>query len=204
VLALVGTGAVGMASSDDPSQKTRSTLTLSLLPDSAAFGLDEVKRGAVGFTALIRNEGGATVTVAHPNICFPAEDVPGQTRRREASHGRSEILLTIERPDGEVVVLRAGLLGFFEPGSVDHLVIPPTQTGRFHLGWFFPNARGMWEDDARAGNVFGEEGEYSVGIVFRNAFPRARIRDGATKRPRLVEAWTGEMESEKVTVDVLP
>lgn len=203
-LSLVGPGASGIAPPGDSSQKAGSAVTISLLPDSTHLDIERVKRGAVGFTARIRNEGEAAVMIAHPNICFPADYVPGETRRREDSHGRSEILLRIERPDGERVVLRVGLLGFFEPGFFDHLLLRPGGTGSFHLGWFFENARGMWEDDARAWSVFREEGEYSVSVLFRNAFPKAWIRDEATGRPRSVEAWTGEMESEEVTVTIGP
>jgi hypothetical protein len=204
LLSLVGPAASGTAPPTDSSPAVGSAVTISLLPDSATFDIESVRRGAVGFTARIRNEGSAAVMIAHPNICFPADYVQGETRSREDSRGRSEILLRIERPDGEHVVLREGLLGFFEPGNFDHLVVRPGETGRFHLGWFFQNARGMWENDARAGSVFLEEGRYSVSILFRNAFPKAWIRNESTGRPRLVEAWTGEMESEDVTVTIEP
>jgi len=204
VLQLVGPAANGLASPGDSAPKAGSAVTISLLPDSNTFDMEDVRLGAVGFTAQVRNEGAAAVLIAHPNICFPADYVPGETRRREDSHGRSEILLRIERPHGERVVLRQGLLGFFEPGHFDHRVIRPGETTSFHLGWFFENARGFWEDDARAWGVFREQGDYSVRILFRNAFPRAWIRDESTGRPRVVEAWTGEVESEAVTVTVRP
>jgi len=204
VLSLVGPAATGMTLPGHSQGPARSALTISLNPDATTIPIEDVRRGAIGFTARIRNEGEATVLIAHPNICFPADYVPGQTRRREDSHGRSEILLTIERPGGERVVLRQGLLGFFEPDNFDHRVIQPGKTASFHLGWFFENARGFWEDDARAWGVFREEGDYTVRILFRNAFPRARIHDASTGRPRVVEAWTGEMESEDVTVAIEP
>jgi hypothetical protein len=201
-LSIVAPGAGCTVLPGDSSQNDGSAVTLSLVPDSTTFDVERVRRGAVGFTARIRNEGATAIRIAHPAICFPADFEEGDTRRRQDSHGLSEILLTIERPDGERVVLREGLFGFFDPGNVDHLDIPPGGTGSFHVGWFFQNARGRWEDDARAWSIFLDEGEYGVRILFRNRFPRAWIRDGVTERPRTVEVWTGEMESEAVTVVV--
>jgi len=86
-----------------------------------------VPRGAVGFTALIRNDGKTTVTVAHPSICVPVGTKPGETRRFSDFHGKSEILLTIGRPDGATVALRDGFLHGFDPGNRRLLTIPPAR-----------------------------------------------------------------------------
>lgn len=179
-----------------------SAVTLSLVPDQTTLSLEDAGRGGVGFTARITNDGDREVKVAHPAVCFPADYEPGDTRRLEDSRGHSEILLTVVRPGGDRVVLRDGLFGLFEPGHIDHLVVGPGKAASFHLGWFFPNARGRWENDARAWRVFLDEGEYRVSVLFRNQFPKAWIRGDGTGRWELVPVWTGEMESEAVTVTI--
>jgi hypothetical protein len=204
VLALVGPVAGGQVASGPSDQGSHSAATIALVPDSPTFRIEDVQRGAVGFTARIRNEGPVTLTIAHPAMCFPADYEPGDTRRREDSHGHSEILLTIVRPDGERVVLRDGFFGLFEPGNTDHLVIGPGEVASFHLGWFFPNARGKWENDERAWTLFADEGEYRASVLFRNEFPKAWIRRESTGRGGFVPVWTGELKSDEVRVTVEP
>lgn len=172
-----------------------------LLPTSTTFEIDQVPNGAVGFTAAIKNEGAAPLTIAHPSICFPAE-YQGETRRFAESHGKSEILLKIRKPDGTTVVLRDGHLYNFEPGNIPLLTIPPNTTKTFHLGCFFQNARGRWEQDAEAARVFLLKGEYAISIAFRNIFPKAALYDEKAKGGKFIDVWTGEMESAEIIIEV--
>jgi hypothetical protein len=173
-----------------------------LLPTSTTFVIDEVPNGAVGFTALVKNEGAAPLTIAHPSICFPAEYKQGETRGFEESHGKSEILLKIRKPDGTTVVLRDGHLYYFDPGNIPLLTISPQATKTFHVGWFFQNARGRWERDDEAARVFLLKGEYAISIAFRNLFPKAALYDEATKGVKCIDVWTGEMESAEIIIEV--
>jgi len=190
--------ATGLPAAPPPTER----LTVSLRPEAVTLEADEASRGGVRFNATITNTGTAAITVAHPSICFPADYEQGSTKTREDAHGRSEIILTIIRPDGERVILRDGWMGFFDPGNLDHFVIPPGEEETFHLGWFFPNARGRWENDTAAWTVFDEPGTYRVRLLFRNLFPKAIIRDHTTGKPRWIEAWTGELESNEATLEI--
>jgi len=198
--ALLAAGCSG--SRTDARQGSRPGVSLSLAPRSASFELAQVPRGAVGFTALIRNDGKTTVTVAHPSICVPVEAAPGETRRFSDSHGKSEILLTIGRPDGTTVTLRDGFLHGFDPGNRRLLTIPPGMSMGFDLGWFFENARGRWEKDSEAARAFLSQGTYSVRLLLRNRFPRAALYDAVAGESRLVDVWTGELESPEISVAV--
>jgi hypothetical protein len=173
-----------------------------LRPTSLIFDRSRVPEGAVGFTASIRNEGTTTIRVAHPSICVPAGYTQGDRRRINDSHGESEILLTITRPDGTTVVLRDGHMHYFDPDNVPLLTIPPKGIGTFHVGWFFQNARGRWERDDEAAEVFLLKGKYRIRLMFRNAFPRGAVYDDSTKALRYIEVWTGEMESPEITIEV--
>jgi hypothetical protein len=173
-----------------------------LLPGARIFTLDEVQRGAVGFTAVIKNEGTAVLTVAHPSICVPLDYKWGETRRLGDSHGKSEILLKITKPDGSNVVLRDGCFYYFDPYNIPVIAIPPGETGSFHVGWFFQNARGRWERDDKAANLFMGKGKYKVSILLRNVFPHAVLYDESTRETRFVDVWTGERESPEVTIEV--
>lgn len=173
-----------------------------LFPGARIFTLDAVQRGAVGFTAVIKNEGRAVFTVAHPSICVPPDYKWGETRRLGDSHGKSEILLKITKPDGSNVVLRDGYFYYFDPGNIPVIAIPPKGTGSFHVGWFFQNARGRWERDDKAANLFMGKGKYKVSILFRNVFPHAVLYDESTRETRLVDVWTGEMESPEIAIEV--
>jgi len=199
-VAVVVTGGVNLA--EDAAPNLAPDVSISLTPDSKEYDLESVRRGAVGFTVEIRNSGDVALTVAHPVFCVPAGYEPGTTWRREDAHGKSEILLSIRQPDGKTVVLRDGGMALFEPGFVDHLVIPPHGTASFHLGWFFENARGRWENDPAAWRVFRQKGTYRVNVVFRNAFPKAWLRDATRGRAELVDVWTGTLESAEATLTV--
>jgi hypothetical protein len=163
--------------------------------------MDKVPQGAVNFTASIRNEGTATMAVAHPSICFPAGYKQGETRRFSDSHGKSEILLKITKPDGADVILRDGYVHYFDPGNAPLITIPPNGTGTFDVGWFFQNARGRWEQDEDAEKVFLSKGKYKVRILFRNIFPKALYNEN-TGGARIADVWTGEMESDWIAIEV--
>jgi hypothetical protein len=161
-----------------------------------------VPQGAVGFTASIKNEGTTTITIAHPSICLPASYKQGESRRFQDSHGKSEILLKITKPDGSDVVLRDGYFHYFDPGNVPLITIPPNDTGTFDVGWFFQNARGRWEQDDEAAKVFLVKGKYKIRILLRNVFPKAVLNDGNTKGVKFTDVWTGEMESAGIAIEV--
>jgi hypothetical protein len=161
-----------------------------------------VTQGVVGFSAIIKNEGPETITIAHPSMCLPADYKPGETRNISKNRGKSEILLMITKPDGTNSILRDGWMHGFDPNNVGHLTIPPGGTQTFSLGWFFLNARGRWENDAEAATTFLGKGTYKVRIILRNAFPRAFVYNMGASKPEVVSVWTGEMQSEEVTVEI--
>jgi len=173
-----------------------------LVPSSTTFEIEKVRYGAVHFTASIKNEGIATINVAHPSICIPADYKPGKLRRFSDSHGKSEILLKITKPDGTNVVLRDGYIYHFDPDNVSILTIPPNGAGTFHVGWFFENARGRWERDDEAAKVFLLKGQYKIRILFRNVLPKAALYDENTKETKFIDAWIGEIESPEITIEV--
>jgi hypothetical protein len=173
-----------------------------LLPRSATFDMGKVPQGAVGFTASIKNEGTTTIIIAHPSTCIPADYKQGEIRRFNDSHGKSEILLKITKPNGADVILRDGYLHYFDPGNVPLITIPPNGTGTFDIGWFFQNARGRWEHDDEAAKVFLLMGKYKIRILLRNVLPKAVLYDQNTKKIKFINVWTGEMESAEITIEV--
>jgi hypothetical protein len=185
-----------------PTVDSNPVASILLIPRSFTFDMDKVPQGAVGFTASITNKGTTTITIAHPSICFPADYNQGETRRFTDSNGKSEILLKVTKPDGADIILRDGFLYYFDPGNVPLITIPPNGTGTFDLGWFFQNARGRWQQDEEAAKVFLLKGKYKIRILFRNVFPRAALYDENTKGSKLIDVWTGEMESPEITIAV--
>lgn len=173
-----------------------------LVPRSVTFDIRKVPQGAVSFTASIKNEGRSEITIAHPSICCPADYKPGEVRHFTDSHGKSEILLKIRKPDGTKVILRDGYLHYFDPDNVPLLRIPPDGTAKFDVGWFFQNARGRWEQDDVAAEVFLLEGQYKVRILLRNAFPKAALYDETAREIKFTDVWTGEIESPEITIEV--
>lgn len=178
-----------------------SALSLELASDSTSYDGEGVRRGAVGFTATIRNAGSTPIVVGHPSVCFPAGYRKGQSIDARERRGNSEILLEIERPDGEIVVLRESPMSRFEPEHFDHVRLPPGGSGSFRLGWFFENARGKWEDDREAWRVFSDPGVYRVEATLRNRWPKALIRD-ASGESVFVDVWTGEIRSPEVVLQI--
>jgi hypothetical protein len=176
--------------------------SISLLPRSFVFDIGKVPQGAVSFTASIKNEGATTITIAHPSICFPADYKQGQTRRFTGSHGKSEILLQIRKPDSTDIILRDGYFHYFDPRNEPLITIPANGTGTFDVGWFFQNARGRWEQDDEAAKVFLLKGKYKIRILLRNIFPKAVLYDEITRKNEFTDVWTGEIESKEITIEV--
>ncbi|HSB03655.1 MAG TPA: hypothetical protein VLK23_00580 [Thermodesulfobacteriota bacterium] len=176
--------------------------SMTMTPYRVTYDLSEVPLGAVRFTASIRNEGTTTITIAHPSVCFPADYKPGEIRRFNDSHGKSEILLKITKPNGTNLILRDGQLHAFDPKNVHLLTIPSGEIRTFDVGWFFQNARGRWERDDEAAEAFLLKGKYKIKILFRNFFPKAALYDQNTKESKFVDVWTGEIESVQVTVEI--
>lgn len=192
----------GSANTDDrQSAELTQDTSITLTPKTSTYDLNKVSQGIINFSALIKNTGTETITIAHPSVCFPDEYLLGEVRNVTDSHGKSEILLKITKSDGDIVVLRDGYHGF-DPGNIHHIVIPPGEAKSFHVGWFFQNARGRWENNRDAWEVFLQKGTYKVSILFRNTFPKAAIFNKTDSKTRFVDVWTGELQSEEVTVEI--
>jgi len=201
LLSIDGYSHVGQASTVSPTKETGRRILIKLNPKTSEYEMKEVSRGAVRFSAFVENRGDRAVIFAHPAICFPAEYRIGETLNLKDRHGRSEILLTIEKPDGQTIILRDGP-HYFDPDNVSHFNIDPGKSKPFHIGWFFLNARGRWEDDLKAARVFMERGHYRIRLLYRNFFPKALVYDATTGKIRVLKAWTGEIVSNKVILRI--
>ena len=185
-----------------PSPETGSdaqTLVITLGPGSSEYDIDEIFEGTVQFAVSVENRGDSEITFAHPVICFPEDYRIGDSLNFQEYHGKSEILLTVEKPDGSVVTLRDGP-HFFDPDKKSYFIIEPGESNLFYLGWFFQNARGGWEDNVKAENVFNGRGQYRLRLLYRNFFPKALINDATTGKSRFMDVWTGEIRSNDVLV----
>jgi hypothetical protein len=182
---------------DNVSQKT----SIKLIPNISEYNINEVSKGEVRFSAFVENKDSNLIIFAHPVICFPADYQVGKTLNFKDRHGKSEILLTIEKPDGRIVILRDGP-HFFDPNNISHFTINPGESKLFYVGWFFQNARGRWENDLKAASVFMGKGLYRVQLLYRNFFPKAFVYDTITSKSRLIEVWTGEIQSNEVIVKI--
>lgn len=177
-------------------------LSISLLPDSAVFDISKVPQGAVGFTAQITNNEPFPLIIAHPSICFPADHKQGESIRIEDFHGKSELLVIITKPNGTKIILRDGFYGYFNPGNIPILRIPPQGITTFKIGWFFQNARGRWEHNDEAARVFLAKGVYRIQIRFRNSFPKAALYDSITRETIFADVWTGDMISDEISIEI--
>lgn len=176
-------------------------LDITLGPESSIYSIDDVFRGAVQFAVSVENKGESEITFAHPTICFPADYEIGDSLDFRGKHGKSEILMTVEKPDGSTVILRDGP-HFFDPNNASYFKMNPDESDLFYIGWFFQNARGGWEDDLKAENVFTEKGQYRLRLLYRNFFPKALIHDASNDTSRFSDVWTGEIESNEVLVTI--
>lgn len=174
-----------------------SSITLELIP------IMHEGEWVKSFTARIKNNDTKSVTIAHPAASWPEKPEAGVVKAVEDLHGKSEILLEVTKPDGSKVILRDGTMHYFDPGNSPCLNIEPGKTDSFHVGWFFQNARGRWENDLKAWKVFEDKGTYKVRIFLRNAFSHAiyNYEEGNTLKVKHVkDVWTGEVESDEVAV----
>ena len=184
-----------------PTDKAVQKTSIKLSPNTSEYNINEVSKGAVRFSASVENKNNKLITFAHPAICFPADYQVGQTLNFKDHHGKSEILLSIEKPDGRIVILRDGP-HFFDPNNISHFTINPGESKLFYVGWFFQNARGRWEDDMIAARIFMGKGEYRVKLFYRNFFPKAFAYDTSTRKNQLIKVWTGEIQSNEVIVKI--
>ena len=189
------------ASRVTPTDKASQKTVITLNPKTSEYNIIEVYQGAVRFSASVENQGDRSTTFAHPTICLPADFQIGKSLNFKDHHGKSEILLTIEKPDGEIVVLRDGP-HFFDPNNIGHFTINSGESKLFYVGWFFQNARGRWEDDLKAASIFMGKGQYRVKLLYRNFFPKAFVYDTSTSKSRLIKVWTGEIQSNEVIVKI--
>jgi hypothetical protein len=184
-----------------PSTTTLRPPSITLGPESSEYPLDDVFKGTFQFAVAVENMDEGPITFAHPTICFPGDHRIGNSLDLRTRYGNSEILLTVRRPDGSEIVLRDGP-HFFDPDNVSHFIIGPGESGLFYIGWFFQNARGGWEDDISAKDVFTGRGEYRLKLLYRNFFPKALIHDSSTDQSRYTGVWTGEIHSNEITVTI--
>jgi hypothetical protein len=187
-----------------PAASTRTdsnALTITLGPETSQYPLDDVFKGDIQFAVSVENVGDSIITFAHPVICFPEGYKIGDSLNFREYHGKSEILLTVEKPDGDILVLRDGP-HFFDPDSESHFTLRPGGSDLFYIGWFFQNARGGWEDNIRAETVFTGRGQYRLTLLYRNFFPKALIHDNASEKSNFADVWTGEIKSNTITVTV--
>jgi hypothetical protein len=199
---LVLTGCNGSDRTPPPATGGQShPLAITLGPQSSTYSIDDVFKGDIQFAVSIENKADEGIIFGHPTICFPEDHRIGDSLDLTEYHGKSEILLTVEKPDGSVAVLRDGP-HFFDPAKESHFAIEPGQSNLFYLGWFFQNARGGWENDTKAENVFTGRGEYRLKVLYRNFFPKALVRDAASEKSRFIDVWTGEVESNTIVVTI--
>jgi len=200
LLALAGCNNNGQTSADATGADNH-PLILTLGPGSSEYSIDDVFKGDIQFAASIENSGTSEITFAHPTICFPAGYRIGDSLDIEEHHGQSEILLKVEKPDGSLEILRDGP-HFFDPENASFFDIKPGESDLFYIGWFFQNARGGWENNIKAENVFTGRGEYRLTLLYRNFFPKALVYDDAADTSRFIDVWTGELESNTITVTI--
>ena len=188
-----------------PNAKSASDISIKLTPESSTYNSNM----EVHFYATIENKSSEAITIAHPLTCFPADFRQGNRISFKDKHGKSEIVLKVTKPNGIVVFLREGMGAFFEnfennnANNINYLSIPADNSEKFYVGWFFENARGRWENDDKAWKVFSDKGKYKVMIIFRNTFPRAIINmNNRINSNNFIDAWTGEMQSDEVTVNI--
>jgi len=201
LLAIGGYNNESQASRATPTDKTSQKTLIKLNPKTSEYNINEVSKGAVRFSASVENKDDSLIIFAHPTICFPADYQIGKSLNFKDHHGKSEILLKIEKPDGQIIILRDGP-HFFDPNNMSHFTINPGESKLFYVGWFFQNARGRWEDDLKAQSVFMGKGRYRVKLLYRNFFPKAFIYDTSTSKSSLINVWTGEMQSNEVIVKI--
>lgn len=185
----------------DPPFPISGDISLSLYPEKSAYSSQDKPHSSVKFHAVIKNLGNTPITVAHPSICMPSDYQIDEIFHIKDRHGKSEILLRVEKPDGKIVILRDGP-HFFDPKLTDRFLILPGETAQFSLGWFFPNARGRWEDDLEAYSLFSMKGTYRIRLLYRNFYPKAVIHDRKTKKTGFIPVWTGEILSNEAVLTI--
>jgi hypothetical protein len=203
IIAIFLTMAAGCSNEDQPvapvTDTDTSSLAIKLGPRSSEYPIDDIFSGDIQFAVSVENTGDSEITFAHPVICFPEEYRIGNSLDLRVHHGNSEILLTVEKPNGDVSILRDGP-HFFNPDRESYFFIEPGRSDIFYIGWFFQNAQGGWENDIRAENVFNGRGKYTLKLLYRNFFPKALIHDSSAGKSRFMNVWTGEMQSNEITV----
>jgi len=182
-----------------PSMKANQNVSITLIPERSEYDVRHVPSGSVKFYASIENHGKSPITIAHPTICLPIDHQMGKAYHLKDLHGKSEILLRIIKPDNKTLILRDGP-HYFDPKRIDRFTIQPGESKQFYVGWFFQHARGRWEDDLLAANLFLNKGQYKVRLLYRNFFSKAAVYDRSTRKTNFIKVWTGEILSNEVIV----
>lgn len=196
-----GCGSEGNLLITHPSIKANQSTSITLIPEKSEYDVRDVPSGSVKFYASIKNHGNRPITIAHPTICLPADYQMGKTYHFKDHHGKSEILLSVIKPDNKTLTLRDGPY-YFDPKRTDRFTIQPGESKQFYVGWFFQHARGRWENDSEAANLFLNKGQYKVRLLYRNFFPKAAIYDRSTNKTSFIKVWTGEIPSNEVIVKI--
>jgi len=181
------------------SMKANQNVSITLIPERSEYDVRHVPSGSVKFYASIKNHGDSPITIAHPTICLPANYQMGKAYHLKDHHGKSEILLRVIKPDNKTLILRDGPY-YFDPKKIDRFTIQPGESNQFYVGWFFQHARGRWENDLVAANLFLNKGQYKVRLLYRNFFPKAAVYDRSTRKTHFIKVWTGEILSNEVIV----
>ena len=183
------------------SSKTNQSVSITLTPEKSEYDISDVPSGSVKFYASIKNHGDSPITIAHPTICLPVDYPIDKSYHFKDHHGKSEILLRVIKPDGNTLVLRDGPF-YFDPQQIGRFTIQPHQSEQFTVGWFFQNARGRWENDRVAADLFLNKGQYKIKLLYRNFFSKAAVYDRKKDKTSFVKVWTGEIISNEVSVEI--
>jgi len=157
------------------------------------------------FTAIIQNNSSTSITIVHPRSCWLEN---AKQMSIKDFYGKSEILLNVRTPKGKDLILRERLTSSgFDPSFKASLNIAPGKSESFRVWMFFETPMAKWKNDILAAKIFDDIGKYKVSILYRNVYPNAiwnlKDEDGLKhKVKRITNAWTGELESNEVTVEV--
>jgi hypothetical protein len=154
----------------------------------------------VTLIAQLRNTGTEPIVLAHPNACFPKDYELGDTIHVSVRYEKSEIIISITRPDGSRVYLRNNMLRGFEPNGGHYLYIDQGESVEILLGWLGPDfSLGQWEVSE---DVFFLPGIYTAQVTIKNLLPKAIDNDKVGNWFLRQDIWMGETVSNTVEIAV--
>ncbi len=163
----------------------------------------------IRFLVTFKNNTSKPLTIAHPFWVRANILKEEGSKFTTALYGKSELLLVITKPDNEKVTLREAAFSHqFEfvtssqHDAYSHLTIPPNHEETIVEGWFHENARGKWDDDIKAWNVFSNKGVYKVKVVLNNMHSKASINKVGGGTHDILDIWTGQIQSNETIVNI--